>query len=136
MTVQSGPQDQKSVIFSHSVVSLKQLLQNSKNTANIFLTFRNHVQIFLSPNIMHNFQSVVYRKNLSIRTGRTDKKVKTLIRLLLEEQSDHGLHCLSFYLLHLYIILHRKPKLFNFRISSILISDVPILRGFHLKNIC
>ena len=44
---QSG-QDQKSVKFSHSVISLNQLLQNSKNTANIFLTFRNHVKIFLS----------------------------------------------------------------------------------------
>ena len=61
--------------------------------------------------------------NLSIRTARTDKTVKTLTRLLLEEQSDQGLHCLSFYLLH----LQRKPKLFNFSIFSILISEVPIL---------
>ena len=52
---QSGPQDQKSVIFSHSVISLNQLLQNSKNTANIFLTFGNHVKIFLSQYIMQNF---------------------------------------------------------------------------------
>ena len=52
-TIQSGPQVQKSEIFSHSVISLNQLLQNSiNNTANIFLTFRNHVKIFLSPNIM------------------------------------------------------------------------------------
>ena len=34
--MQSGPQDQKSVIFSHSVISLSQLPKNSKNTANIF----------------------------------------------------------------------------------------------------
>ena len=54
MPTQSGPQDQKSVIFSHSVISLNQVLQNSKNTANIFLTFRNHVKIFLSRNIMQN----------------------------------------------------------------------------------
>ena len=54
--MQSGPQDQKSVTFSHSVISLNQLLKNSKNTANIFLTFRNHVKIFLSQNIMHNFK--------------------------------------------------------------------------------
>ena len=105
-----------------------------QNTANIFLTFRNHVKIFFSENIMHNFQSAEYRKNLSIRTDRTDKTVKTLIRLLLVEQSDQGLHCLSFYMLHLHIILQRKPKLFNFRIFSILISGVPILRGFHLKK--
>ena len=142
--IQSGPQDQKRVIFLHSVISLNQLLQNSKNTANIFLTFRNHVKIFLSQNIMQNFKSVVYHTNLSIRTGRTAKTVKTLIRLLLEEQSDQGLLCLPFYLLHLhihhtaiyiYIILQRKLKLFNFRIFSILISGVPILRGFHLKTV-
>ena len=35
---QSEPEDQKSVIFLHSVISLNQLLQKSENTANIFLT--------------------------------------------------------------------------------------------------
>ena len=84
---------------------------------------------------MQIFLSVVYRKDLSIKTDRTDKTVKTLIRLLLE-QSDQGLHYLSFYLLHLHIILQRKHKLFNFRIFSILISGVPVLRSFHQKNVC
>ena len=135
-TSQSGQQDQKSVTFSHSVISLNQLLQNSINTAYIFLTFRNHVKIFLSQNILHNSSNVLYCENLSIRTDRSDKPVKTLIRLLLEEQSDQGLHCLSYYLLHLHIILQGKPKMFNFRILSILISGVPILGGFHLKNVC
>ena len=104
-----------------------------QNTCYIFLTFRNHVKIFLSQNILHNVLNAVYRTTLSIRTARTDKTVKTQIRLLLEEQSDLGLHCLSFYLLHLHIILQRKPKLFNIRIFSTLISGVPILRGFRLK---
>ena len=53
-TVQSGPQDQKSVTFLHSVISLNQLLQNSKITAYVFLTFRKHVKIFLSQNILRN----------------------------------------------------------------------------------
>ena len=53
LALQSGPEDQKIVIFSHSVISLNKLLQNSKNTANIFLTSRNNVKIFLSQNIMH-----------------------------------------------------------------------------------
>ena len=70
-----------------------------------------------------------------IRTDRTDKTVKTRIRLLLEEQSDQGLHCLPFYLLYLLNILQGKPELFNFRIFSLLISGVPILRGFHLENV-
>ena len=55
LLTQSGPQDQKSVIFSYSFISLNQLLKNSLNTANIFLNFRHHVKIFLSQNIMHNF---------------------------------------------------------------------------------
>ena len=71
---QSGPQHQKSVIFSHSVISLNQLLKNSKITAYIFLTLRNHVKIFLSQNILQNILNVVYRTTLSIRTERTDKQ--------------------------------------------------------------
>ena len=54
--IQSGLQDQKSVIFSHSVISLNQFLKHSKNTAYIFLTSRNHVKIFLSQNITHIFK--------------------------------------------------------------------------------
>ena len=105
VVIQSGPQDRKSVTFSHSVISLNQLLKNFKNTANIFLTFRNHVKIFLSQNILHNVLNVEYHNTLSIRTDRTDKTMMTLIRLLLEEQSDQGLYCLSFYLLHIHIVL-------------------------------
>ena len=33
---------------------------------------------------------------LSFRTDRSGQTVKTQIRLLLEEQSDQGLHCLQF----------------------------------------
>ena len=66
----------------------------------------------------------------------TDKTMKILIRLLLEEESDQDLHCLSFYLLHLNVILQRKLKLSNFRIFSILILGVPILKGFHVKKVC
>ena len=82
LSYQSGPQDQKSVTFSHSVISLNQLLQNSINTAYIFLTFRNYVKIFLSQNNLHNVSNVVYCKNLSFRTDRSDKPVRILIRLL------------------------------------------------------
>ena len=97
-----------------------------------FLTLQKSCQIFLSQNILHNVVNVVYSKTLSIRTDRTDKTVMTLNRL----QFDQCLHCLSSYLFHQHIILQGKPKLFNFRIFSILISGVPIFRGFHLKNVC
>ena len=99
-----------------------------------FLNLQKPCQNISLQNILHNVLNVVYRKTLRIRTDRTDKTVKTLIGLLLEEQSDQGRLCLSFYLLQLHIILQGKPKLFNFRIFSILISGVPILSGFHLKK--
>ena len=38
---------------------------------------------------------------LNFRTDRTVQTVQTQIRLLLEEQSDQGLHCLLFHL-HLF----------------------------------
>ena len=60
--------------------------------------------------ILHNVLNVVYRTTLSIRTERTDKTVKALFRLLLEEQSDQGLHYLSFYLLHLHNDTARKTQ--------------------------
>ena len=41
------------------------------------------------------------RKDLSFRTDRSGQTVQTQIRLLLEEQSDQGLHCLLFHL-HLF----------------------------------
>ena len=77
-TNQSVPQDHKSVTFSHSVISLNQLLQNFKNTAYIFLTFRNHVKIFLSQNILQNISNVVYRTTLSIRTERLTNSEDTV----------------------------------------------------------
>ena len=102
-----------------------------------FLNLQKPCQnISLSLNILHNVSNVVDCKNLSIRTNRTDKTVKTLIRLPLQEQSDQVLHCFSFYLLHIHIILQGKPKLFSFRIFSILILVVPIFIGFHLKSVC
>ena len=63
MHLQSGPEPQKTVKFAHSIISLNQLLRNSKNTANIFLTFRNHVKRFLSRNIVHNFKVFYTVKN-------------------------------------------------------------------------
>ena len=45
---------EKCDVFSQRYQS-QPITKNSKNTANIFLTVRNHVKMFLSPNIMHNF---------------------------------------------------------------------------------
>ena len=43
---------------------------------------------------------------LSFWTDRSEQKVQTQIRLLLEEQSDQGLHCLPFHLHHLDSLLY------------------------------
>ena len=126
---------EKCDIFSQRYQS-QPITKKFQKHCSYFLNLYKPCQNIFSQNIMHNFKSAVYRKNLSIRTVRTDKTVETLINLLLEEQSDQDLHYLSFYLLHLHIILQRKPKLFNFRIVSILISGVRILRGLHLKHVC
>ena len=45
---------------------------------------------------------------LSFRTDRPGQTVQTQIRLLLEEQSDQGLHCLPFRLHRLDILLYGR----------------------------
>ena len=47
---------------------------------------------------MHNFRYTVMTQ--TFRTDRSGQTVQTQIRLLLEEQSDQGLHCLLFHLHH------------------------------------
>ena len=39
---------------------------------------------------------------ISFRTGKSGQTLQTQIRLLLEEQSDRGLHCLLFHFMHLF----------------------------------
>ena len=50
---QSEPQDQKSVKILHSVISLSQPPQTSKNKAYIFLN-RNNVKVVFSQNILQS----------------------------------------------------------------------------------
>ena len=45
-------------------------------------------------------EKVIPLMTLSFRTDRSGQTVQTQIRLLLEEQSDQGLHCLLFHLHH------------------------------------
>ena len=64
---------------------------NIKKTAYIF--YVTNISLL---NILHNVQIFSGKKNLSIGRDRTDKVVKTQVRLLFEEQSDQGLHFFSF----------------------------------------
>ena len=67
---------------------------------------------------------------LSFCTDRYGQTVKTQIRLLLEEQSDQGLHCLLFHL----NLFDEIPKDLNsfleFKVDYSKFSDVPKLRNF------
>ena len=69
---------------------------------------------------------VIYHKIVSIGTDRSEQTVQTQIRLLLREQSDQGLQCLPFHLLH----LDKKPNCSIFRIVMVIILGVPIFRAF------
>ena len=50
---------------------------------------------------------------LSFRKDKSGQTVQTQIRLLLEEQSDQGLHCLLFRLHLLDALLYGKATLFK-----------------------
>ena len=69
---------------------------------------------------MHSFVSDISLVDLStvmilsFRTDRFGQTVQTQIRLLLEEQSDQGLHCLQFRLHLLGALLFGKAILFKF----------------------
>ena len=55
-------QDQKSVIFLHSVIKLDQLLQHSKHNADILLTFRNYVNRLTTEKQTTKFSSANFQK--------------------------------------------------------------------------
>ena len=52
-------------------------------------------------------------KNPNIETGRFEQTVQAQIRLLLKEQSDHGLHCLPFHRYFLQALLHLETEMFS-----------------------
>ena len=57
---------------------------------------------------LHERQAVLTTMILSLRTDRPGQTVQTQIRLLLEEQSDQGLHCLPFRLHRLDSLVYGK----------------------------
>ena len=56
--------------------------------------------------------------------------VQTQIRLLLEEQSDQGLHCLLFHLHHLEVHGRTSSLSLNFRVFTVKLAGVQKLRNF------
>ena len=70
---------------------------------------------------------------LSFRTDRSGQTVQTQIRLLLEEQSDQGLHCLLFHLHLLEAFLCCKANLFEFEGGC---SHIFGVRKFGTSTVC
>ena len=66
---------------------------------------------------------------LCFRTHGSGQTVQTQIRLLLEEQSDQGLHCLLFHL-HLFLIPKGLASFFEFRFFTAKFSRVRKFRNF------
>ena len=52
------------------------------------------------------------------------------IRLILKEQSDQGLHCLSFCQQALVALLHSTSKMFHFWVVTVIFLGVPIFTKF------
>ena len=59
--------------------------------------FKIEIQVFYFLSVVHWVQAPTVMI-LNFRTDRSGQTVQTQIRLLLEEQSDQGLHCLLFHL--------------------------------------
>ena len=67
---------------------------------------------------------------LNFRTDRSGQTVQTQTRLLLEEQSDKGLHCLLFHL-HVFDKIHSGlASLFEFKVNYSKVSCVRKFRNF------
>ena len=72
---------------------------------------------------------------LNIGTDRSEQTVQTQIRLLLMEQSDQGLLCLSFCLHLLTQYCSVKSNCSNCTTIMVIISGVPIFRIFTVHHI-
>ena len=67
---------------------------------------------------------------LSFRTDMPEQTVQTQIRLLLEEQSDQGLHCLPFVCIVWTHYSMVEPHSSNFRVITTNLLGVQIFRKF------
>ena len=67
---------------------------------------------------------------LSFQTDTSEQTLQTQIRLLLEEQSDQGLHCLSFHLHLLDTLLYGITFMFKFSGIFSNFSGVQSFRNF------
>ena len=79
--------------------------------------FINLAKVSLMANFLQIANDGSTVMTLSFRTDRSGQTVQTQIRLLLEEQSDQGLHCLLFHLHHFDKIPQALASLFEFSVN-------------------
>ena len=72
---------------------------------------------------------------LSFQTDRSGQTVQSQISVLLEEQSDQGLHCLQFRLHLLDALLKEKSSCSTFRMITVNFLDVRNFRIFTVNPI-
>ena len=70
---------------------------------------------------------------LNFQTDRYGQRVQTQIRLLLEEQSDQGLHCLLFHLHVFDKIPSGLASLFEFLVKFLASENLGILRYIRIS---
>ena len=78
--------------FNPNMFHMTMLFDEDLNYRDIFIAIHSHVVMFVET-AFHRRRTVMI---LSFRTDMPGQTVQTQIRLLLEEQSDQGLHCLPF----------------------------------------
>ena len=86
-------------------------IQVSAEESTEYMCLKSSSPIITVQNRMHAEHTIMI---LSFRTDRSGQTVQTQIRLLLEQQSDLGLHCLQFRLHRLDPLLFGKAIMFKF----------------------
>ena len=80
-----------------SCVSFKNIQETTNNHKPHFPPLTLSMScVFISHSLIHGSKIISTVIFLSFRTDRPGQTMQTQIRLLLEEQSDQGLHCLKF----------------------------------------
>ena len=120
-------------VIRFSMLSRAQRRLTSQNCSffGLSIYFLYNITMFASKKHNMILQKLFTLMILIFRTYRSGETVQTQIRLLLEEQSDQGLHCLLFHL-HLSdeIPLRFCHFILNFRLITAKFSGVRKIRNF------
>ena len=102
----------------------------SKLASIVTIFLARAVKVMLKPGI--TVMTIYTLKVLGSGTGKSERTLQTQIRLVLEDQSDQGLHSLLFYLHFLDELLNYKTKLFLCLTITYTVS--PLYKGTHYNS--